>query len=104
MDLRTLEAFPAFLTCEAVLTEAALLLKRDGHEADALFELLERGVIRVGLNVQTEQSDLQALMLADACMVRLSELHPQGEIFTLDSDFRFYRRYGNKVIPALLPD
>jgi len=104
---------PPLLTCEPVLTEAAFLLKREGHDADPLFVLMDRGVIRIALEVQEEQADLRALMrryrnrpmsLADACLVRLSELHPAGEVFTLDSDFRIYRRYGNKVIPVLIPD
>lgn len=103
---------PPLLTCEPVLTEAAFLLKREMHEADALFALLERGVIRVALEVQEEQSDLRALMrryrnrpmsLADACLVRLSEMHSTADVFTLDSDFRIYRRHGNKVIPVLMP-
>ncbi len=106
---------PPLLTCEPVLTEAAFLLKRESREADALFALLERGVIRVALAVQKEQADLRVLMhryrnrhgnasLADACLVRLSEIHPDGEIFTLDSDFRIYRRHGNKTIPVRMPD
>ncbi len=104
---------PPLLTCEPVLTEAAFLLKREGREADPLFALLERRVIRIALDVQEEQADLRALMrryrnrplsLADACLVRLSELQPAGEIFTLDSDFRIYRRHGNKVIPVLMPE
>jgi uncharacterized protein len=104
---------PPLLTCEPVLTETAFLLKRDGREADALFALLERGVIRIALSMQDEQTDLRALMrryrnrpmsLADACLVRLSEIHNSGEVFTLDSDFRIYRRHGNKVIPVLMPD
>lgn len=104
---------PPLLTCEAVLTEAAFLLKREGREADPLFALLERDVIRIALNVQEEQADLRALMrryrnrpmsLANACLVRLSEIHTDGEVFTLDSDFRIYRRHGNKVIPVLMPD
>jgi predicted nucleic acid-binding protein len=104
---------PPLLTCEPVLTEAAFLLKREGHEADALFALLERGVIRIALAVEEAQTDLRALMrryrnrpmsLADACLVRLSEIHTDGEVFTLDSDFRIYRRHGNKVIPVLMPD
>jgi predicted nucleic acid-binding protein len=101
------------LTCEPVLTEAAFLLTREGRDADAIFELLERGVIRIAISVQEEQADLRALMhryrsrpmsLADACLVRLSEIHNSGEIFTLDSDFRIYRRHGNKVIPVRMPD
>ena len=103
---------PPLLTCEPVLTEAAFLLKREGFDADALFTLLERGVIRIALAVKDEQADLRALMrryrnrpmsLADACLVRLSEIHTSGEVFTLDSDFRIYRRHGNRVIPVRMP-
>jgi predicted nucleic acid-binding protein len=104
---------PPLLTCEAVLTEAAFLLKREGAAADSLFALLERGVIRVALQIEEERADLRALMrryrdrpmsLADACLVRLSELHSVSTIFTLDEDFRVYRRHGNKVIPVLMPE
>lgn len=53
--------------------------------------------IRIALAVQYEQADLRALMrryrnkpmwLADACLVRLSEIHAAGTVLTLDSDFR----------------
>lgn len=105
--------YPPFITCEPVLTEAAFLLKREGREADALFVLLERGVLRIGLEIEDQLPDLRTLMrryrdrpmsLADACLVRLAELHPGGVIFTLDTDFRIYRRHGNKVIPVLMPE
>lgn len=104
---------PPLLTCEPVLTEAAFLLKREGRGVDPLFELLERGVLRVGLEIEDQLADLRTLMsryrdrrmsLADACLVRLAELHPGGVVFTLDGDFRIYRRHGNKVIPALMPE
>ena len=87
-------------------------MKREGVDSDAVFELLYRKVIRVALRVDDEQVALRTLMrryrnrpmsLADACLVRLSELHPGGRVFTLDSDFRIYRRHGNKVIPVLMP-
>jgi uncharacterized protein len=104
---------PPLLTCEPVLTEAAFLLKREGRDPDALFALLERGVIRVALAIAEQQADLRALMrryrnrpmsLADACLVRLSEIHATGLVLTLDGDFRIYRRHGNKVIPVRMPD
>lgn len=104
---------PPLLTCEPVLTEATFLLQREGRDSDVLFVLLERGVIRIALAVQEEQADLRALMrryrnrpmsLADACLVRLSEIHTSAEVLTLDSDFRIYRRHGNKVIPVRMPD
>jgi predicted nucleic acid-binding protein len=104
---------PPLFTCEPVLTEAAFLLKREGQEIDPLLALLERGVLRVGLEIADQLADLRTLMrryrdrpmsLADACLVRLTELHPGGVIFTLDADFRIYRRHGNKVIPVLMPE
>jgi uncharacterized protein len=104
---------PPLLTCEPVLTEAAFLLKREGRDTDALFALLERGVIRIAIGIEREQADLRALMrryrnrpmsLADACLVRLSEVHDSAEVLTLDSDFRIYRRHGNKVIPVRMPE
>ena len=104
---------PPLLTCEPVLSEAAFLLQREGMGADAVFALLERGVIQVSFSIQEQQVDLRALMhryrnqpmaLADACLVRLSEIHPKGEVFTLDCDFRIYRRHGNRVIPLIIPE
>jgi uncharacterized protein len=104
---------PPLLTCEPVLTEAAFLLKREGRDSDPLFALLERRAIRIGLAVEEEQSDVRALMwryrnrpmsLADACLVRLSEMHSASEVLTLDGDFRIYRRHGNKTIPVRMPD
>ena len=103
---------PPLLTCEAVLSEAAFILRRERQDPDALFELLACGAIRIGLSVEEEQADLRALMrryrnrpmsLADACLIRLSEIHANGVVFTLDSDFRIYRRHGNRVIPMLIP-
>ena len=104
---------PPLLTCEPVLTEAAFLLKREGRETDPLLALLERGVLRVGLEIEDQLADLRMLMrryrdhpmsLADACLVRLAELHAGSVVFTFDSRFRVYRRNGNKVIPVLTPE
>ena len=43
------------------------------------------------------------MSLADACLVRLSELYGDCAVLTLDSDFRIYRRHGRQVIPVLAP-
>ena len=100
------------LTCEAVLTEAAYLLRREGVAVDALFGLLLRGVLSIAFEVEREAEALNALMttysnvpmdFADACLVRMSELHPDSRIMTLDSDFDIYRRYQREVIPVIRP-
>jgi uncharacterized protein len=104
---------PPLLTCEAVLAEAAFLLKREHSDADALFALIERGAIRIGLSMQQEHADVRALMrryrnrpmsLAHACLVRMSEMENAATVLTLDSGFLIYRRHGNRVIPVLMPD
>ncbi|MGI9175334.1 MAG: hypothetical protein ACR2GR_08465 [Rhodothermales bacterium] len=40
---------------------------------------------------------------ADACLVRMSELHPDSQVMTLDSDFDIYRRHRREVIPVIRP-
>jgi predicted nucleic acid-binding protein len=103
---------PPLITCEAVLTEAAFLLKREGGDTEALLALLERGVLRIGLRLDEELNDVRALMrrykdrpmsLADACLVRMSEMHAQSSVLTFDKDFRIYRRHGNRLIDVLMP-
>jgi predicted nucleic acid-binding protein len=101
-----------FQTSEPVLTEAAFVLARDGFDADELFALAEAGVIRVGLRFEDERAVLRELMaryrdvpmsLADATLVRLAELNDDSSVFTLDADFRIYRRHRNKIIPVMMP-
>jgi predicted nucleic acid-binding protein len=43
------------------------------------------------------------MSLADACLVRMSELEPRATVISLDSDFKIYRRNRRQVIPVLLP-
>jgi uncharacterized protein len=101
------------LTSEPVLTEAAFLLTRDGFDADELFALVDAGAVAAAIEFNRERAALRSLMrkyrnvpmsLADATLVRLSELHRDSRIFTLDADFRIYRRHGNKAIPVMMPD
>ena len=43
------------------------------------------------------------MSLADACLVRMSELYPDSLVLTNDSDFAIYRRNRNQTIPTLMP-
>ena len=43
------------------------------------------------------------MSLADACLVKMSELNPDVKILTLDSDFLIYRRDRNSIIPVIMP-
>ncbi|BDI03051.1 type II toxin-antitoxin system VapC family toxin [Sphaerotilus microaerophilus] len=101
------------LTCEAVVAETCFLLARNGHDPAKALNLLGRGVVKVGMALGDEATSVQALFerydnvpasLADACLVRMSELYEPCRVFTLDSDFHIYRRHGRKVIPLLRPE
>jgi len=100
------------LTCEAVVAETCFLLARAGHDPARALALVGRGVVRVGMALGDEIAPVQALFerydnvpasLADACLVRMSELFDRCRVFTLDADFHIYRRHGRKVIPLLIP-
>jgi predicted nucleic acid-binding protein len=101
------------LTSEPVLTETSYLLRRDGCDADEVFALAENGVIQIGLHFEDQRASLRELMaryrnvpmsLSDATLVRLSELHRDCRVFTLDGDFHVYRRHRNQAIPVLMPE
>lgn len=109
---RLAEARPPLLTCEAVLSEAAYLLRRS-RGGDRLLRLLDEGLVRIDFRLNDEAATVRSLMkkysslpmdLADACLVRMSELQPDPTLLTIDTEFRdIYRRHGRKVIPCVLP-
>jgi predicted nucleic acid-binding protein len=100
------------LTCEAVISEALFLLKRGGLDPDWALALVERGALRcdfslpaevVGLRARLRQYHALPATLADVCLVRMSEIHRESIVFTLDRDFLVYRRNGRQRIPLLAP-
>ena len=103
---------PPIFSCEAVVSEACFLLSRLAGGQDALLELLANDVVRIDFRLHTEIETVRGLMrkfatvpmsLADACLVRMSELDAQTTIVTLDGDFRVYRRNRRQVIPTIMP-
>ena len=101
-----------FLTCEAVLTESAYVLERSGGYPEAVFDLVMEGALSVDFRMEEEAEMLKHLMeryrnvpmdIADACMVRMSELHSNSEVLTVDSDFAIYRKHQRNVIPVITP-
>lgn len=44
------------------------------------------------------------MSLADACLVRMSEIYANSVVFTLDSDFRIYRKNKKQMINLIIPD
>ncbi len=101
-----------FLTCEPVLAETFFLMSRHPDGPRRFFDLLGSGVLEVGFSVLGEREALGKLIhkykdlpmsLADACLVRMAELHPGASVFTLDSHFRIYRKNGRQQIPVIMP-
>ena len=101
-----------FMTCEAVVAETCFLLARAGFDPGKALALLERGVVRIGMSLSEEAEAVAKLFtrfdnvpasLADACLIRMSELYDPCQVLTLDSDFHIYRRHGRKVIPLIQP-
>jgi predicted nucleic acid-binding protein len=107
------EAFAeACLTCEAVLSECFFLLEREDESAEILCALLERGIITTGFALEQQLAETNHLIrrykdipmsFADACLVRMSELHNDAVIFTTDRDFETYRKNGRQAIPLIAP-
>jgi predicted nucleic acid-binding protein len=104
---------PPLLTCEAVLSEAVFLLRSAPGGGERVMDLVARGVLEVRFDLQREVAAVTGLLrryralpmdMADACLVRMSELNGDCVLLTVDSEFRdVYRRNGRQVIPTLLP-
>ncbi len=102
---------PVF-TCESVISEAVFIMRRDGLNPESLLESIQRGAVRCEFDLASEIEAMQAsfrrygdqaISIADASLVRMSELEPEGVIFTLDRDFLVYRRNGRQRIPLIAP-
>ena len=100
------------LTCEALLAEASYLTHSLLGARAALIEMMGEGFLSIGMAMADHRSALLTMVrsygnvptsLADACLVRLAELHPQSPVLTLDSDFPVYRKNGRQVIAVLMP-
>ena len=101
------------LTCEAALSEAIFLLAGTHGGVGKLLALLERGLVVPAFDLHAELPAIATLLrkyadvpmaLADACLVRMAELHSDPVVFTVDSDFRTYRKNRRQVIPLIAPD
>lgn len=102
----------ALHTCEPVLTETLHLLRRAPPSDRALLALWGRDILRVTCAAENDKKILAQtvarygkvpMSFADACLVRMSELHSDCVVWTTDSDFKIYRRHGRQVIPVLTP-
>jgi uncharacterized protein len=104
---------PPLVTCEPVLAEAVYLLRGLPSGSARVFDLIRRGAVTVGFRLADELEPVQRVItrygpsrtdLADACLVRMSEVYADAVVVTIDSQFRdVYRRHGRQTIPTVLP-
>lgn len=98
-----------FYTCEAVLAEASSFF----DDPLPVLTLVARGDLVSRFNLSEEAPRVLALAskyadqpmdLADACIVRMTELHERCRVWTVDrADFMTYRRHGRQPIPCEFP-
>jgi len=103
---------PPLLTCEAVISETWFLLQRVRNGRETLIQLLTQKYVVVQFDFDAELATVISLLnryqsvpvsLADAELVRMSELYANSLIFTLDSDFQIYRKNRDRQIPLIIP-
>ncbi len=103
----------AFVSCEAVLAEVCARLQYYGNDPLVALEFVKSGVVTLGFDLQSNLLAVATLMrkyrdqpmdLADACLVRMTEVEPRSLVVTTDHDFRIYRRNGREIVPHVLPE
>lgn len=100
---------PPFYSCPEVIAEAAALT----GQPTALVEMIQSKEIVLKFDLADQTAGVLALLkkysdrhmdLADACIVRMTELMRDCQVVTLDrSDFSVYRRNGRELIPLVAP-
>jgi predicted nucleic acid-binding protein len=100
---------PPLYSCPEAIAEAAALT---GQPA-AIVEMIQAEEIILRFSLAEQTAGVLALLkkyadrdmdLADACIVRMTELMRDSQVITLDrSDFAVYRRNGRDLIPAITP-
>ena len=109
-QFRSIEA--PLVVCEPVLAETMFLLSRLQAAQEALFGLLETGTLQIGFRLSDHLTAVRTLCrkyrdkpmsLADACVVRMTEVLADPIVLTTDEDFRIYRRHSRQTVPSVMP-
>jgi predicted nucleic acid-binding protein len=100
---------PPWLVCESILAEVAASV----GTAEPVLEMLRLGDLEIAFDLAENTAEVQTLVrkyrdqkmdLADACVVRMSELFDDSVVYTVDrSDFSVYRRRGKQTIRCVFP-
>ncbi len=77
-----------------------------------MLELIQNGALSVAFQLDehlgASRKSLQKysdtpMSLADACIVRMAEIHDRHAVLTLDSDFLVYRKHGRALLTLIRP-
>jgi predicted nucleic acid-binding protein len=100
---------PPFYSCPEAMAEAAAMT---GQPA-AIMEMIQSEEIILAFDLSEQAAGVLSLLkkyagrdmdLADACIVRMTELMRDCRVVTLDRlDFAVYRRNGRDLIPVIAP-
>jgi len=100
---------PPFYSCPEAMTEAAAMTGKP----TAIVEMIRAQEIILAFDLYTQTAGVLALLkkyqdrdmdLADACLVRMTELTRDSQVITVDrDDFAAYRRNGRDLIPVIVP-
>lgn len=101
---------PPWIVCEPVLTEIAASI----GSAVPVLQMLSVGDLEVAFDLKDEKAAVLGLLkryreqgmdLADACVVRMSEIIAGSVVYTVDrKDFSIYRRNRTRVIRCVFPE
>ena len=102
---------PPFRSCEAVVAEAFLLMRKVHAAGPAdVVALAAQGVFSIAITADEHWPNIAALLkkysdrpisLADACLIRCAEIHGDARIATFDIDFGVYRWARNRKFEVL---
>ena len=100
---------PPFYSCPEAIAEAAAMT----GQAAAIVEMIQAQEIILAFSLSDQTAAVLSLLkqyrdremdLADACIVRMTELMRDSRVVTLDrADFAVYRRNGRELIPVIVP-
>jgi len=103
------ESSEPLITCEAVLSEAGFQV----GSMEWVLGLVRTGFLKLAFDLAGSYEQVAELALryqdrspdlADLCLIRMSEIHANMPVITIDEkDFRVYRRNGREVIPIVCP-
>jgi predicted nucleic acid-binding protein len=92
------------------LSETIFLLRHSPIAKITIFEFLGKGGLTIKFTLSENIPEIKNLLnryndisLADACIVRMSEIHEKHMVLTIDSDFQIYRKNKRESIKLIFP-